>query len=195
MERAIKAIVLALGLAFAYVVAVAALELLGYFHPFFWTYSAVFAAFTAAIPYYLMCKRFPVPGMAILCAVLLLILNFLFGQGHEYFALGCVGFGCIAEGLRKLWGNYRGRKGVIASYAVMSLIPFSKSVALWIDYDTAMDLIISNMGDIYAAVMGRMMSRYMAISMVVLTLVFAVLIMWILTRNWRPREDYHIMIE
>ena len=83
MERAIKVIILAL----AYVVAVAVIDLLGFFHPFFWTYSAVFAAITAAIPYYLLCRRFPMPGMAILCAVLLLMLNFAFGQGHEYFAL------------------------------------------------------------------------------------------------------------
>ena len=187
MERAIKVIILAL----AYVVAVAVIDLLGFFHPFFWTYSAVFAAITAAIPYYLLCRRFPMPGMAILCAVLLLMLNFAFGQGHEYFALGCVGFGCIAEGLRKLLGNYRGRKGVIASYAVLSLIPFSKSVVLWIDYETAMDLIISNMGDIYATVMGRMLSQYMAMSMVAITLILAVGIMYILTRDWRPSDRYH----
>lgn len=191
MERAVKVLVLAL----LYVVAVAVVELLGFYHPFGWTYSAVFAAVTAAWPYFKLCQRYPMPGISILCAVLLLLLNFLFGQGHEYFALGCVAFGCFAELLRKFLGNYRGRAGVITSYAAMSLIPFSKSIVLWIDYDTAMDLIISRMGDIYAAVMGRMLSKYMFMAMVALTLIFAVLTMWILTRNWRPRDNYQLGIE
>lgn len=191
MDSAIKVI----GLALLYVIAVSIVELVGYFHPFFWTYSAVFAAVIAAWPYFKLCQRFPVPGLAILCAVLLLLINFIFGQGHEYYALGCVGFGCIAEGLRKFLGNYRDRRGVIASYAAMSLIPFSKSIVLWIDYDSAMQLIINNMGDIYAAVMGRMLSKYMALSMVVLTLIFAVVTMWILTKHWHPRDEYHVIIE
>ena len=191
MEGAIKVILLAL----VYVVAVVAIELLGFYHPFFWTYSAVFAAVIAAWPYFALCERFPLPGMAILCAVLLMMLNFVFGQGHEFFVLGCVGLGCLAEVLRKVLGNYRRSTGVIASYAAMSLIPFSKSIVLWVDYDTAMELIISDMGDIYAAVMGRMLSKYMFISMVALTLILAVAVMWILTRNWRPRDDYHLIIE
>ena len=191
MDSALKVI----GLALLYVFAVSIVELVGFFHPFFWTYSAVFAAVIAAWPYFKLCQRFPVPGLAILCAVLLLFINFIFGQGHEYYALGCVGFGCIAEGLRKFLGNYRDRRGVIASYAAMSLIPFSKSIVLWIDYDSAMQLIINNMGDIYAAVMGRMLSKYMALSMVVLTLIFAVVTMWILTKHWHPRDEYHVIIE
>lgn len=188
MDRAIKVILLVL----LYVVAVAIIELLGFYHPFGWTYSAVFAAITAAWPYFKLCQRYPMPGIAILCAVALLMVNFIFGQGHEYFALGCVGFGCIAELLRKVLGNYRGRSGVIASYAAMSLIPFSKSIVLWIDYDTAMDLIVSKMGDIYAAVMGHMVSKYMFMAMVALTLIFAVTTMWILTRNWHPRDQYEM---
>jgi predicted PurR-regulated permease PerM len=191
MDSALKVI----GLALLYVIAVSIVELVGYFHPFFWTYSAVFAAVIAAWPYFKLCQRFPMPGLAILCAVLLLFINFIFGQGHEYYALGCVGFGCIAEGLRKFLGNYRDRRGVIASYAAMSLIPFSKSIVLWVDYDSAMQLIINNMGDIYAAVMGRMLSKYMALSMVVLTLIFAVVTMWILTKHWHPRDEYHVIIE
>ena len=186
MERVIKVLILAL----LYVLAVSIVELLGFYHPFFWTYSAVFAAVIAAWPYFKLCLSSPVPGMAILCAVLLLMMNFIFGQGHEYFALGCFGFGCIAEALRKVFGNYRGVKGVITSYMVMSLIPFSKSIVLWIDYNTAMELIVSRMGDIYAAVMGRMLSKYMFMSMVALTLVFAFVTIWILTRNWRPRDRY-----
>ncbi|MBR7011452.1 MAG: MptD family putative ECF transporter S component [Muribaculaceae bacterium] len=191
MDSALKVI----GLALLYVFAVSIVELVGFFHPFFWTYSAVFAAVIAAWPYFKLCQRFPVPGLAILCAVLLLFINFIFGQGHEYYALGCVGFGCIAEGLRKFLGNYRDRRGVIASYAAMSLIPFSKSIVLWVDYDSAMQLIVNNMGDIYAAVMGRMLSKYMALSMVVLTLIFAVVTMWILTKHWHPRDEYHVIIE
>ena len=191
MDSALKVI----GLALLYVFAVSIVELVGFFHPFFWTYSAVFAAVIAAWPYFKLCQRFPVPGLAILCAVLLLFINFIFGQGHEYYALGCVGFGCIAEGLRKFLGNYRDRRGVIASYAAMSLIPFSKSIVLWVDYDSTMQLIVNNMGDIYAAVMGRMLSKYMALSMVVLTLIFAVVTMWILTKHWHPRDEYHVIIE
>jgi hypothetical protein len=104
-----------------------------------------------------------------------------------------VGLGCIAEGLRKLFGNYRGVKGVISSYVVMSLIPFSKSIVLWVDYDAAMELIVSSMGDIYAAVMGRMLSKYMFMAMFALTIIFAFITIWILTRNWRPRDRYDYM--
>lgn len=188
-------IITVIGLAFLYVLAVSVIELFGFYHPFFWTYSAVFAAIVAAWPYFKLCQRYPIPGVAIICAVLLLILNFVFGQGHEYFAVGCVLAGCIAECLRKFLGNYRKASGVIASYAVMSLIPFSKSIVLWIDYQAAMELIINRMGDIYAAVMGRMLSKYMFAAMFILTLVFAIVMMWILTRNWRPREEYHMIIE
>lgn len=188
-------IITVIGLAFLYVLAVSVIELFGFYHPFFWTYSAVFAAIVAAWPYFKLCQRYPIPGVAIICAVLLLILNFAFGQGHEYFAVGCVLAGCIAECLRKFLGNYRKASGVIASYAVMSLIPFSKSIVLWIDYQAAMELIINRMGDIYAAVMGRMLSKYMFAAMFILTLVFAIVMMWILTRNWRPREEYHMIIE
>lgn len=188
-------IITVIGLAFLYVLAVSIIELFGFYHPFFWTYSAVFAAIVAAWPYFKLCQRYPIPGVAIICAVLLLILNFVFGQGHEYFAVGCVLAGCIAECLRKFLGNYRKASGVIASYAVMSLIPFSKSIVLWIDYQAAMELIINRMGDIYAAVMGRMLSKYMFAAMFILTLVFAIVMMWILTRNWRPREEYHMIIE
>ena len=184
-----------LGLAMLYVIAIEVIETMGFYHPFFWTYCAVFAAIAAAWPYFKLCQRYPIPGIAIMCAVLLHIVNFIFGQGNEYFAAGCIGLGCIAEGLRKFFGNYRGAKGVIASYAAMSLIPFSKSIVLWVDYEAAMELIINRMGDIYAAVMGRMLSKYMFMAMFVLTLVFAIVMMWILTRNWRPREEYHLEIE
>ena len=188
MQGVTKVLILA-GL---YVLAFFLVECLGFLHPFGWTYSAVFIAVVAAWPYFKLCQRFPIPGIAILCGVLLLMCNFLIGEGHEYFAAGCVGFACIAEALRKFFGNYRGRKGVIASYAVMSLIPFSMSCVLWLDYETAMQLVVNRMGDIYAAVMGRMLSKYMLLAMIILTLVLAVLTMWILTRNWRPREKDHI---
>ena len=188
-------VIIVIGLALLYVVAVCAVELMGFYHPFFWTYCAVFASITAAWPYFKLCQRYPVPGIAILCAILLLIVNFLLGQGHEYYAAGCLLCGTVAEILRKQFGNYRGAKGVIASYAVMSLIPFSKSIALWIDYETAMNLIISDMGDIYAAVMGRMLSRYMFMSMFALTIVLAVPIMWLLTRHWYPRDRYEIDVD
>lgn len=191
MEGAIKVLILA-GL---YVLAFFLVESLGFLHPFGWTYSAVFLAVVAAWPYFKLCQRFPIPCVAIICSVLLLMFNFLIGEGHEYFAIGCIGFGCLAEVLRKMFGNYRGRKGVIASYAVMSLIPFSMTCVLWLDYDTAMQLVVNRMGDIYAAVMGRMLSKYMLLAMIILTLIFAVTTMWILTRNWRPRDEYHFMRE
>jgi len=184
MDHIVKDIVLVL----LYIVAIEVIELLGFFHPFAWTYSAVFAAVTAAWPYFKLCQRHPIPGMAIICALAILIFNYIIGEGHVLYAVGCVGFGCIAEFLRKIFGNYKGRKGVIASYAALSLIPFSKSCVLWLDYDTAMGLVISRMGDIYAALMGRMLSKYMLGSMIILTLILAVSIMWILTKNWRPRE-------
>lgn len=191
MEGAIKVLILA-GL---YVLAFFVVECLGFLHPFGWTYSAVFLAVVGAWPYFKLCQRFPIPCVAIICAVLLLMFNFLIGEGHEYFAIGCIGFGCLAEVLRKVFGNYRGRMGVITSYAAMSLIPFSMTIVLWLDYDTAMQLVINRMGDIYAAVMGRMLSKYMLLAMIILTLIFAVTTMWILTRNWRPRDQYHFMRE
>ena len=65
MERAVKVLVLAL----LYVLAVCIVELVGFYHPFFWTYSAVFAAVLAAWPYFKLCQSHPIPGMAILCAI------------------------------------------------------------------------------------------------------------------------------
>ena len=121
MEKALKLV----GLALLYVLAFFVVELLGFLHPYAWTYSAVPAAVLAAWPYYKLCERYPLPGLAMLCAVLLLLLNFLFGQGHEVLALGCFILGFVAEGFRKFLGNYRGRLGTITSYAAMSLIPFT----------------------------------------------------------------------
>lgn len=191
MNSALKVIVLAA----LYVLAFFIAESIGYFHPIGWTYSAVFMAPLAAWPYFALCERFPIPGMAILCAVLLLMCNFIIGQGHEFFALGCVGFGCLAEILRKYVGNYRTEKGVILSYAVMSLIPFSMSCVLWLDYKTSTELMVSEMGDVYAGIRGVMLSKYLLMAMIVLTLIIAVGVMWVLTRYWRPREEYHIIRE
>ena len=189
MEKALKLV----GLALLYVLAFFVVELLGFLHPYAWTYSAVPAAVLAAWPYYKLCERYPLPGLAMLCAVLLLLLNFLFGQGHEVLALGCFILGFVAEGFRKFLGNYRGRLGTIASYATMSLIPFTKTAVWKFDYTIAKDMNIYNYEDIFYATQGRMVNWSMMSMMVIITIVLAVGIMWILTREWRPREDYHIV--
>lgn len=192
MQRAIKLI----GLALLYVLAFIIVEAIGFMHPYFWTYSAVPAALVAAWPYYKMCERYPLPGMAMLCALLLLMINFLFGQGHEIFALGCLILGFIAEGFRKFMGNYRGRKGTILSYAAMSLIPFSKTCVWWVDFELASNMNIYNWRDIYFATLGgKILSFPVLAFMIIMTLVIALVCMWFLTRNWNPREEYHIIIE
>lgn len=189
MEKAIKLI----GLALLYVLAFVIVEAIGRIHPYAWTYSAVIGAVAAAWPYYKLCQRYPMPGIAMLCAVLLLLLNFVIGQGHELLALGCVILGFIAEGLRKFFGNYRGRTGVITSYVVMSLIPFTKTCVLWIDYDIVHQMLIPNIKDIYyASTGGRLLTLSMLATMVVITLVLAFASIWVLTRNWRPHEPYEV---
>lgn len=191
MQRAVRLI----GLALLYVLAFVIVEVLGAMHPYVWTYSAVPAALVAAWPYYKLCQRYPLPGMAMLCALMLLMLNFLFGQGHEIFALGCIILGFIAEGFRKFLGNYRGRLGTIASYATMSLIPFTKTCVWWVNFDLANNMTIYNKQDIYYATLGRMLNFQVLTVMVILTLVLAIASMWLLTRYWRPRERYHVIIE
>ena len=74
MQRAIKLI----GLALLYVLAFVFVEFLGAMHPYVWTYSAVPAALVAERPYYKLCERYPFPGMAMLCAILLLMSNGMF---------------------------------------------------------------------------------------------------------------------
>ena len=191
MQRAVRLI----GLALLYVLAFVIVEVFGAMHPYVWTYSAVPAALVAAWPYYKLCQRYPLPGMAMLCALMLLILNFLFGQGHEIFALGCIILGFISEGFRKFLGNYRGRLGTIASYATMSLIPFTKTCVWWVNFDLANNMTIYNKQDIYYATLGRMLNFQVLTVMVILTLVLAIASMWLLTRHWRPRERYHVIIE
>jgi len=191
MQRAVRLI----GLALLYVLAFVIVEVFGAMHPYVWTYSAVPAALVAAWPYYKLCQRYPLPGMAMLCALMLLMLNFLFGQGHEIFALGCIILGFIAEGFRKFLGNYRGRLGTIASYATMSLIPFTKTCVWWVNFDLANNMTIYNKQDIYYATLGRMLNFQVLTVMVILTLVLAIASMWLLTRHWRPRERYHVIIE
>ena len=176
------------GLVLLYVLAFFIVEILGWFHPYAWTCCAVPAAIIAAWPYYKLCQRYPVPGMAMLCAVMLLLFNFIIGQGHEFLAIGCVVFGFIAEGLRKVFNNCRGRWGVITSYAALSLIPFSKTCVLWVDYETAAAMEINNMRDIYfASSYGRMLNFSTLAIMIAVTLVLAIVTMWILTRYWYPR--------
>ncbi|MBQ9577441.1 MAG: MptD family putative ECF transporter S component [Muribaculaceae bacterium] len=182
-------------MALLYVLAFVIVEVLGAMHPYVWTYSAVPAALVAAWPYYKLCQRYPLPGMAMLCALMLLMLNFLFGQGHEIFALGCIILGFIAEGFRKFLGNCRGRLGTIASYATMSLIPFTKTCVWWVNFDLANNMTIYNKQDIYYATLGRMLNFQVLTVMVILTLVLAIASMWLLTRHWRPRERYHVIIE
>lgn len=191
MQRAIKLI----GLALLYVLAFLIVEGFGILHPYLWVYSAVPAALVAAWPYYKLCQRYPLPGMAMLCAILLLMINFLFGQGHEIFALGCFLLGFAAEGCRKFLGNYRGRTGTIASYAVMSLLPFTKTCVWWVDFDIASNMSILNKDEIYFATHGRMLDLPILITMVAITLVIAIVAMWILTRNWNPREKYDVIID
>lgn len=190
MQRAIKLI----GLALLYVLAFIVVEAIGAMHPYIWTYSAVPAALVAAWPYYKLCERYPLPGMAMLCSLLLLMFNFFFGQGHEIFALGCIILGFIAEGCRKFMGNYRGRKGTILSYAVMALIPFTKTCVWWVDFATATEMKIYNWTDIYYATQGgKLLSIPVLSVMVILTIVFAIVTMMFLTRDWNPREEYHII--
>ena len=191
MQRAVTLI----GLALLYLLAFLFVEFLGTMHPYLWTYSAVPAAFFAAWPYYKLCERYRLPGMAMMCALLLLMVNFLFGQGHEIFALGSIILGFAAEGCRKFLGNYRGRKGTIASYTILSLIPFTKTCVWWIDFETASGMNITNFRDVYFATTGRMLSMPILATMVVLTLAIAFVSIWFFTRNWRPREQYHIIIE
>ena len=191
MQSAVKLI----GLALIYALAFVLVEVFAGMHPYAWTYSAVPAALIAAWPYFKLCERYPLPGIAMLCAILLLMVNFLIGQGHEIFAIGCLVLGFIAEGFRKLWGNYRGRKGTIASYAVLSLMPFTKTCVWWIDFDIAKEMNIPNYLDVYYATHGRMLNFDILATMIVVTLVLAVGIMWFFTRNWNPREQYHVIIE
>lgn len=176
-----------------YVLAFLIVEVMGMSHPYLWTYSAVPAAILAAWPYYKLNERYPLPGIAMLCAVLLLIINFLFGQGHIVFALGCVVLGFIAEGLRKFLGNYRSRKGTIASYVVMSFIPFTKTCVWWINFELASDMNIYNFEDVYYATQGRMLSMSVLSTMLALTFVLALISIWLVTRHWNPRERYHFM--
>ena len=164
------------------------------FHPYAWTYSAVPAAILAAWPYYKLNERYPLPGIAMLCAVLLLMINFLFGQGHIVFAIGCFVLGFIAEGFRKFMGNYRSRKGTIASYVVMAFIPFTKTCVWWINFDLASEMSIYNYRDIYFATMGRMLSYPILAIMLVLTFVLALISIWFVTRRWQPREQYEFMV-
>ena len=192
MQQAVKLIILAV----LYVLAFIIVEAIGFMHPYIWTYSAVPAALVAAWPYYKLCERFPLPGMAMMCALLLLMVNFLFGQGHEIFALGCIILGFIAESLRKFLGNYRGRKGTIASYTVMALIPFTKTCVWWVDFTAASEMNIYNWQDIYYATLGGKILSYPVLSiMIILTIVIALVTMWFLTRDWNPREEYHIIIQ
>jgi len=192
MQRAVRLI----GLALLYVLAFFIVEVVGAMHPYVWTYSAVPAALLAAWPYYKLCERYPLPGMAMLCALLVLMFNFLFGQGHEIFALGCLILGFIAEICRKFLGNYRSRKGTIASYTILSLMPFTKTCVWWIDFDVAANMDLYNKQDIYYATLGgKILSFQVLTIMVVLTIVLALGAIWFFTRNWNPREDYHIIIE
>ena len=191
MQRAIKLI----GLALLYVLAFIVVDLLGIMHPYVWTYSAVPAALLAAWPYYKLCERYPLPGMAMLCALLLLMVNFLFGQGHEIFALGCLILGFAAELCRKFLGNYRSRKGTIISYTILSLMPFTKTCVWWLDFETASGMNIINFRDVYYATLGRMLNFQILAIMVVLTIIIALATIWYLSRDWNPREQYHIIIE
>ncbi len=192
MERAYKVI----GLALLYVLAFFIVEIIGIFHPYAWTYSAVIAAVTASWPYFKLCQRYPIPGIAMLCAIMLLLFNFIIGQGHEFLLIGCFALGLVAEGLRKLFGNCHGRTGVIASYVTLSLIPFCKTCVMWIDFDTARSMFILNRLswykgmwlDIHYATLGRMLSFPMLITMLIITIVLAALSMWLLTINWRPSD-------
>ena len=132
--------------------------------------------------------------MAMLCALMLLMFNFLFGQGHEIFAMGCIILGFIAESLRKFLGNYRGRKGTIASYAVLALIPFTKTCVWWVDFTAASEMNIYNWYDIYyASLGGKILSLPVLSIMILLTIVFALIAIYVVTRDWNPREEYHII--
>ena len=93
MQRAFRLI----GLAAIYTAGFLVVELFGALHPYAWTYSAVPAALVCAWPYFKLCQRYPMPGVAMLSVVMLLLISFIIGQGHEFLVLGCFGFGMIAD--------------------------------------------------------------------------------------------------
>ena len=78
----------------------------------------------------------------------------------------------------------------------MSLIPFTKTCVWWVDFATASEMNIYNWNDIYYATQaGKLLSYPVLSGMVILTILIAFAIMWFLTRDWNPREEYHIIIE
>lgn len=135
-----------------------AASFLGFVHPFFWVYSAAFAAFFAAFPYIALQKRYPVFGMALLPAIILLALNFLLGECDAQAVIFTILIAVLAEIFRLFMGGYHSKHGRVASYLMFSLLPFANTLRIWVTPEDSKIQTVAEMGAEYGVQMETLVS-------------------------------------
>lgn len=167
-----KKIAIAFGFMLLYFVATVVCACLGFLHPFLWVYSAIPCAVLGAWPYFKLLEKFPLPGMAVLTAIVFVGMHLLMGEGDGLLVLLASLIAVVAEGLR-LVGGYASAKGRILSYMAFSLMPLANTLRMWLKPEESMQITVDEMGTEYADKMVNVLSCGLLIAMVVLTVALA----------------------
>lgn len=161
-----------LGWALGYYVATLASLFLGALHPFMWVYGSLTCAVLAAWPYCRVVNRYPYMGVTLFVTALSVVINLALGEGDLLYVCLALGIGLLAEVVRRV-GDYKSLTSQVSGYMVMSLLPFSNTLRMWIYYDESMAITVDEMGPEYAEKMTHVLSPWLLVGMVLLTLALA----------------------
>ena len=155
-----------------YYAATLACLFLGALHPFLWVYGSLTCAVLAAWPYCRVVNRYPYMGVTLFVTALSVVINLALGEGDLLYVCLALGIGLLAEVVRRV-GDYKSLTSQVSGYMVMSLLPFSNTLRMWIYYDESMAITMDEMGPEYAEKMTHVLSPWLLVGMVLLTLVLA----------------------
>ena len=161
-----------IGLILLYYIAALACNILGFFHPFLWVYSALPCAILTAWPYCKLVKLYPRFGMALLTTAVVTLIYLAMGEGDMLYIWLSLAIGIAAE-VARLAGGYRSFTSRILGYCIITLLPFANTLRMWIDRDNAMAMTNTEMGADYTTQMAQVLSPWLLALIIVCTLILA----------------------
>ena len=155
-----------------YFVVFFACGLLGYI-PIFMVALPLLIAIVGGIPFMLYLTKVNKFGMITITGVIVALLMFATGHGWPVLVIGSV-TGLLADLVFKS-GQYKSWKKTVFGYCVFSLWSFGALLPMWIMRDTYFEHLRSSMGDDYTNTLMSLMSGWMLLALVVLTVIGAII--------------------
>ncbi len=155
-----------------YIVVFFACGMLGYI-PVFMVVLPLLIAVAGGIPFMLYLTKVNKFGMVTISGVIVALLMFSTGHGWPMLLIGSVA-GLLADLIFK-FGQYKSWKKTVVGYCVFSLWSFGAMLPMWIMRDTYFEQMRASYGNEYADKLMALMSGWMLLVLVVLTIIGAVI--------------------